>query len=145
MSKGFGTTTLKDIGCHWMVCMAVFLSGQAQDMSGKYLGIWFPISTFVMIGFEHIPANFYLLWIGLMAPGETDVTFVDVLWKNWIPVTLGNFIAGAFCVALRYSFIFGRLGGKADGSTSFSISAQAKRSMGIDLPKAGSDPEAQAA
>merc|ERR1719174_2850251 len=92
VSKDFGTTFLKGIGCNWMVCMAVLLCGQAQDMSGKYLGIWFPISTFVMIGFEHIPANFYLLELGLLADGH-DVTIVDVFWKNWIPVTLGNFFA----------------------------------------------------
>merc|ERR1719265_2170226 len=76
VSKDFLTTFLKGVGCNWMVCMAVFICGQAQDMSGKYLGIWFPISTYVMIGFEHIPANFYLLEIGLLAgPGYSDVTF----------------------------------------------------------------------
>jgi len=109
VSKDFTTTFLKGIGCNWMVCMAVFLCGQASDMTGKYVAIWFPISTFVMIGFEHIPANFYLLEIGLLA-GEPDVTFMDVLVKNWIPVTLGNFVAGAFIVAGGYSLFFGRLG-----------------------------------
>jgi formate/nitrite transporter len=111
-AKGFGTTFLKGIGCNWMVCMAVFLQGQAQDMCGKYLGIWFPISTFVMIGFEHIPANFYLLSLALVGGSkeEKGVDFVDVLWKNWIPVTLGNFVAGAIIVAAGYSFAFGRLG-----------------------------------
>jgi formate/nitrite transporter len=108
-SKGFITTFLKGIGCNWMVCMAVFLCGQAQDMTGKYLGIWFPISTFVMIGFEHIPANFYITELGLIAD-NTPVTFADVLVKNWIPVTLGNFFAGAFIVAGGYSCFFGRLG-----------------------------------
>eukprot|EP00929_Paragymnodinium_shiwhaense_P032280 TRINITY_DN1791_c0_g6_i1.p1 TRINITY_DN1791_c0_g6~~TRINITY_DN1791_c0_g6_i1.p1 ORF type:complete len:150 (+),score=37.13 TRINITY_DN1791_c0_g6_i1:44-451(+) len=84
----------------------------AQDMTGKYVGIWFPISTFVMIGFEHIPANFYLCEIGLLAgaDGSSDVTFVDVLVKNWIPVTLGNFVAGAFFVACGYSYVYGRFG-----------------------------------
>lgn len=114
VSKGFGTTFLKGIGCNWMVCMAVILQGQAQDMCGKYLGIWFPISTFVMIGFEHIPANFYLT-CGALVAGVVDdslevPTFLDVLWKNWIPVTLGNFVAGAFIVSGGYSFAFGRLG-----------------------------------
>eukprot|EP00929_Paragymnodinium_shiwhaense_P111201 TRINITY_DN7890_c0_g3_i1.p1 TRINITY_DN7890_c0_g3~~TRINITY_DN7890_c0_g3_i1.p1 ORF type:complete len:213 (+),score=24.42 TRINITY_DN7890_c0_g3_i1:404-1042(+) len=112
VSYDFLTTFLRGIGCNWMVCMAVFLCGQAQDMTGKYLAIWFPISTFVMIGFEHIPANFYLLEIGLLAPGH-DVTFWDVLLKNWIPVTIGNFVAGAFIVAGGYSFAFGRLGESA--------------------------------
>eukprot|EP00929_Paragymnodinium_shiwhaense_P032274 TRINITY_DN1791_c0_g3_i1.p1 TRINITY_DN1791_c0_g3~~TRINITY_DN1791_c0_g3_i1.p1 ORF type:complete len:151 (+),score=55.86 TRINITY_DN1791_c0_g3_i1:50-454(+) len=81
----------------------------AQDMTGKYVGIWFPISTFVMIGFEHIPANFYICEIGLLA-ARNDVTFVDVLVKNWIPVTLGNFVAGAFIVAAGYSYVYGRFG-----------------------------------
>lgn len=112
ISKDFGTTFLKGIGCNWMVCMAVLLCGQAQDMCGKYLGIWFPISTFVMIGFEHIPANFYLMLIGLLAD-DSDVSFWDVLVKNWIPVTMGNFVAGAFIVAGGYSFMFGRLGSLA--------------------------------
>eukprot|EP00929_Paragymnodinium_shiwhaense_P021015 TRINITY_DN13821_c0_g3_i1.p2 TRINITY_DN13821_c0_g3~~TRINITY_DN13821_c0_g3_i1.p2 ORF type:complete len:126 (+),score=18.86 TRINITY_DN13821_c0_g3_i1:2-379(+) len=78
-------------------------------MTSKYVGIWFPISTFVMIGFEHIPANFYLCEIGLLANGS-DVTFADVLLKNWIPVTLGNFVAGAFIVAAGYSYVYGRVG-----------------------------------
>jgi len=109
VAKDFFVTFVKGIGCNWMVCMAVFLCGQAQDMCGKYLGIWFPISTFVMIGFEHIPANFYLMLLGLLADGS-DITFQDVLVKNWIPVTLGNFVAGAFIVAGGYSCMFGRLG-----------------------------------
>merc|ERR1719254_199959 len=130
VSKNFGTTFAKGIGCNWMVCMAVFLQGQAQDMCGKYLGIWFPISTFVMIGFEHIPANFYLLTIGLIcaANEKADVTFADVWWKNWVPVTLGNFVAGAFIVAGGYSFLFGRLGKQRD----MNMQASARKSMGFD-------------
>merc|ERR1711988_63071 len=106
-SKRFDQTFAKGIGCNWMVCMAVFLQGQAQDFTGKCVGIYLPISTFVMIGFEHIPANFYLLALAMV---NGDVPFVDVLIKNWIPTTLGNFVAGAFIVALSYSFFFGRLG-----------------------------------
>ena len=48
-----------------MVCIAVFLCGQAQDMAGKMVGIWFPISAFVAIGFEHVPANMFMMPLGL--------------------------------------------------------------------------------
>merc|ERR1719171_1348364 len=65
IKKDFGITFVKGIGCNWMVCMAVFLSSQAQDMAGKMVGIWFPISCFVAIGFEHIPANMYMIPLGL--------------------------------------------------------------------------------
>lgn len=132
-SKGFFTTFCKGIGCNWMVCMAVFLCGQSQDMVGKYLGIWFPISCFVMIGFEHIPANFYITILGLMA-GTSDVTFADVLLKNWIPTTLGNFVAGAFIIAGGYSFVFGALGKRATLDSAPAIRDAARRSMGYNEP-----------
>jgi formate/nitrite transporter FocA (FNT family) len=40
VSATFGQTFVKGIMCNWMVCMAVFLSCQAQDMTGKMVGIW---------------------------------------------------------------------------------------------------------
>lgn len=130
ISKRFDQTFAKGIGCNWMVCMAVFLSGQAQDFAGKCVAIYLPISTFVMIGFEHIPANFYLLCLAMV---NGDVGFVDVLWKNWIPTTLGNFVAGAFIVALAYSFFFGRLGNTVLGDAEREQKA-ARKSTGIALP-----------
>merc|ERR1719222_812519 len=89
VAKDFGTTLAKGIGCNWMVCMAVFLQGQAQDMCGKYLSIWLPISAFVMIGFEHTPANFFMMTMGLLCGSEEHggVTLMDVILKNWIPVS----------------------------------------------------------
>merc|ERR1712187_427518 len=86
-AKNFFVTFLKGIGCNWMVCMAVFLQGQAQDMTGKVIAIYLPISTFVMCGFEHIPANFYLLGLAVIT-GQAD--FAKVVLNNWIPVTIGN-------------------------------------------------------
>ena len=40
VSKDFGKTFVKGIMCNWMVCMATFLCSQAQDMTGKMVGIW---------------------------------------------------------------------------------------------------------
>jgi formate/nitrite transporter len=51
--SSFGPTVVKAIMCNWLVCMAVWLAGSANDLAGKMVGIWFPISTFVAIGFEH--------------------------------------------------------------------------------------------
>eukprot|EP00931_Biecheleriopsis_adriatica_P106192 TRINITY_DN8069_c0_g1_i1.p1 TRINITY_DN8069_c0_g1~~TRINITY_DN8069_c0_g1_i1.p1 ORF type:complete len:314 (+),score=69.23 TRINITY_DN8069_c0_g1_i1:64-1005(+) len=127
-SKRFDITFAKGIGCNWMVCMAVFLSGMAQDFTGKCVAIYLPISTFVMIGFEHIPANFYLL---IMAWLNGDITFVDILVKNWIPTTLGNFVSGALIVALSYSYLFGRLGGNSPREKE-KVSLGAQKSMGIE-------------
>mmetsp|Transcript_102946 Transcript_102946/g.330226 ORF Transcript_102946/g.330226 Transcript_102946/m.330226 type:complete len:128 (+) Transcript_102946:1-384(+) len=81
----------------------------AQDMAGKMVGIWFPISCFVAIGFEHIPANFFILTMGLLA--GADLTVWDIFIKNMVPTTLGNLFAGAFFVAFGYAYAFGSIGG----------------------------------
>jgi len=106
--SSFGPTVVKAIMCNWLVCMAVWLAGAANDLAGKMVGIWFPISTFVAIGLEHSVANMFLLPLGLL--GGAEVSFMDAIVKNLIPVTIGNAIAGAVIVAAGYSYAFGALG-----------------------------------
>ena len=57
----------KAVLCNWLVCLAVFLATSASDLTGKMVGIWFPISTFVAIGLEHSVANMFILPLGLLA------------------------------------------------------------------------------
>jgi formate/nitrite transporter FocA (FNT family) len=49
-SVGLAATIMRAIMCNWMVCLAVFLSTAANDLTGKMLGCYLPISTFVGIG-----------------------------------------------------------------------------------------------
>jgi formate/nitrite transporter len=107
-SMGFMPTFVKAVMCNWLVCLAVFLSTQAQDMAGKFVGIWLCISTFVAIGFEHSVANLFLLPLGLLA--SAPLTLGQAVVKNLIPVTLGNAFAGAVIIAGGFSFLFGKLG-----------------------------------
>jgi formate/nitrite transporter len=113
-SMPFGPTLVKAIMCNWLVCMGVWLSTQAQDMGGKMVGIWFPISMFVAIGFEHSVANFFLLPIGLLAGAPLSI--FDIVVKNIIPVTIGNTLAGAIIIGCGFSFMFGSLGQGDKGS-----------------------------
>ncbi|CAE8618934.1 unnamed protein product [Polarella glacialis] len=110
----FGQTLVKAIMCNWLVCMAVWLATSAQDLAGKMVGIWFPISMFVAIGFEHSVANFFMLPAGLLAGAPLSVA--DVIFKNLIPVTIGNTIAGALIIGCGFSFAFGSLGQGERGS-----------------------------
>ena len=107
-AAGFMPTFVKAVMCNWLVCLAVFLATQAQDLAGKMVGIWFPISTFVAIGFEHSVANLFLLPLGLLA--AAPLTLGDVIIKNLIPVTLGNAFAGAVIIGGGFSFLHGKLG-----------------------------------
>lgn len=106
----FGQNFVKAIMCNWMVSLAVFLSGASNDLAGKMVGIWFPISTFVAIGLEHSVANLFIMPAALLM--GCPLTLSGVLMKNIIPVLMGNAVAGALVVAGSYSYQFGRLGGK---------------------------------
>ena len=120
-SKVFGGTIaqilVKATLCNWMVSLALFLSGAASDLTGKLVGIWFPISTFVAIGLEHSIANLFLLPSALLlkVPG---LTLGNIIFKNLLPAVIGNAIGGALVVAGSYSYQFGSLG--KDHRTAFS-------------------------
>jgi len=114
-TKNWGVILLRGIGCNWLVCMAVFLCTIAQDMTGKYVGIFFPISTFVACGFEHYPANAYALPLAYLAfqkeayAQPDSPNFFDMLWKNLIPASIGNLFAGVVIMSMGFSFFFGSL------------------------------------
>lgn len=107
----FGQTIVKAILCNWMVSIAVFLAGASNDLVGKLVGVWFPISTFVAIGLEHSVANMFIMPAALLL--GVPLTISDVLFRNVVPVVIGNAIAGAFVVSASYSYQFGNLGRKS--------------------------------
>lgn len=110
----FGQTVVKAIMCNWLVCMAVWLATSAQDLASKMVGIWFPISMFIMIGFEHSVANMFMLPAGLLS--GAPVSIATAWWKNLLPVTIGNLIAGTVIIGAGFSFAFGKLGSGQRGS-----------------------------
>ena len=109
--SSFMKMVVKGIFCNYLVCMAIFLATQARDMMGRYISIWVAVSTFVMTGYEHSVANMYLLPAALVA--GTTASAKDMIFKNLIPVTIGNGIAGSILVALSFSYAFGKVGGCA--------------------------------
>jgi len=86
------------MGCNWLVGLSVWLCYGAKGSSGKILAIWFPIMTFVLIGFQHSVANIFLLAAAIF---EGYITWFDFI-QNLIPVYLGNIAGGMVFVALFY-------------------------------------------
>ncbi|WP_026692359.1 formate/nitrite transporter family protein [Peribacillus kribbensis] len=86
------------VGCNWLVGLAVWLAYGAEEMSGKILGIWFPIMGFVAIGFQHVVANMFVIPAAIFGGGATWGDFI----MNFIPVFIGNAIGGAVFVAMAY-------------------------------------------
>lgn len=111
------------IMCNWLVCIAVWMSFGAKDMTGKLLAVFFPIMLFVSSGFEHSIANMYYIPAGILAKnvpafadaaaklGVTPEKLAHLNWSsffmnNLLPVTIGNIIGGAFFVGVAYWFIY---------------------------------------
>jgi len=93
----------RGILCNALVCLAVWLSFSARTAAGKILAILWPISAFVLLGFEHSVANMYLLPQGMIAGAQVGI---GVVITNLFWVTLGNIIGGAGGVALAYRFAY---------------------------------------
>jgi len=107
--------------CNVLVCLAVWLAFGARTTTDKVLAVLFPVSAFVVAGFEHSVANMYLIPLGLFikawAPaalwtqlGRSAADYADLTWPafvaNLVPVTLGNIIGGGVLVGLVYWFVY---------------------------------------
>lgn len=89
--------------CNALVCLAVWLTFAARTAVGKIMAILWPISAFVLLGFEHSIANMYLLPQGMIAGAEVSAM---AILNNLFWVTLGNIAGGAGGVALAYRFAY---------------------------------------
>lgn len=121
-SLGFFQAIILGIFCNVLVCLAVWLCYSAKTTSDKILAILFPITAFVVIGFEHSVANMYFIpkalliksyagsefWTSINASPEMygHLTWGNFFIQNLIPVTMGNVIGGAGLVGLVYWFVY---------------------------------------
>ncbi|MGG0658361.1 formate/nitrite transporter family protein [Rummeliibacillus pycnus] len=97
-ADSFLQTFISGIGCNWLVCLAVWLAYGANDFVGKIAGIWFPVTAFVAIGFQHVVANMFVIPAAIFAGQATWTEFIS----NVIPAFLGNVVGGAVFVGLIY-------------------------------------------
>jgi len=104
VNMDFTVALIRGIGCNWLVCLAVWLANASDDITGKILGIWFPIMAFVCIGFEHSVANMFFIPLGMFC--GANINFVQIITANLIPVTIGNIIGGAIFVACIYWYTY---------------------------------------
>lgn len=108
-SLSFGDAIIRGILCNFLVCIAVWISFAAKDVTGKIAGLFFPIMIFVVCGFEHSVANMYYIAAGIFAKtipvyaqaaADAGVELSSVGWgsgllNNLLPVTIGNIVGGA--------------------------------------------------
>eukprot|EP00727_Mastigamoeba_balamuthi_P001854 m51a1_g11666 hypothetical protein (308) ;mRNA; f:8270-9597 len=78
VSYGFGTAFLSGMGCNWLVCLAVLMATAGKTLACKVAVIWFPIQTFVTIGYEHCVANMFFIPVGILY--GANVSWPDFVW-----------------------------------------------------------------
>lgn len=115
VNLSFIDAILRGILCNTLVCLAVWVSFVATDLSGKVMSLYLPIALFVLCGFEHSVANMYFIPVGLLSAAatgaasqaaEAGLTWLTFLYKNLLPVTIGNIIGGTGIVGIGYWFVY---------------------------------------
>jgi formate transporter len=113
VGNSLGVTLVKSVMCNWMVSLAVFFAGSSNSLVGKFVGAWVPGATFVALKLEHLIVNFFIFAAAWALGAPAGVSLASVVFKNLIPVAIGNTFAGAVIVAMNYSYQFGGLGKKS--------------------------------
>lgn len=103
-SAPFYKIFLKGMAGNWMVALAMWLAYAAKDVTGKIIGIWFPIMAFVAMGFEHCVANMFFIPTAIFY--GADITWTEFIVNNLIPATLGNIAGGALMVGAIYWYVY---------------------------------------
>lgn len=105
LELGWTEAFVRGILCNILVCLAVWISMGGRSVTDKVLGILFPITAFVALGFEHCVANMYFLPAGWFLDAGS-VPIGAVIRDNLVPVTLGNIVGGGGIVAGVYGFVY---------------------------------------
>lgn len=111
--------------CNLMVCLAVWAAYSGRTTTDKILAVTLPIALFVSAGFEHSVANMFMVPLGILiedgAPADfwistgldkadyADLTVLDFLGHNLLPVTLGNIVGGGVMIGIFYWTVFRRV------------------------------------
>ena len=110
-----GEAFARGILCNVLVCLGVWLAMGGHSVTDKILGILFPISAFVTLGFEHSIANWFFLPYGLALDAQGLVTLAGSA-RNLLVVTAGNIVGGTLLVAGVYWLAYRRGAGKPEAS-----------------------------
>jgi formate transporter len=121
VALAFGQAFFLGILCNVLVCLAVWLAIGARTTTDKVLAVLFPVSAFVVAGFEHSVANMYLIPLALFLKNWAPATlwtqmgaqaseFAALTWlaffRSLVPVTIGNIVGGGVLVGGVYWFVY---------------------------------------
>ena len=90
---------LKGVGANFMVCLAIWQATCAEDVASKIIALWFPVTGFVAMGFDHCIANQFFIPLGMMM--GADVSIGRCIGAIFM-ATFGNAVGGGFGIGAVY-------------------------------------------
>ena len=112
--------------CNMLVCLGVWMTFASKEAMTRAMLLMLPVAMFVSSGFEHSIANMFMVPLGIaiaqFAEPEffsalnlsrdqfNDLTLMNFIFNNLIPVTLGNILGGGVIVGLGYWVIENKTG-----------------------------------
>jgi formate transporter len=106
MALPFWTAFFRGVLCNSMVCLGVWMSMAGRSVIDKVIAIVFPISAFVVAGFEHCIANLYFFSMALLLHEGNVAVMLPGILKNVAAVVAGNAIGGSVLVGLVYYLVY---------------------------------------
>ena len=107
-SLEFWPAFFRGVLCNWLVCMGVWMSYSADDVSGRIVPLAMAVSAFIMSGAEHSVANMFYIPIGYMVSSAPAAQGFAAAARNLLPVTLGNVVGGGVLVGTMYWWAYMR-------------------------------------
>ena len=106
-TAGFRHVLARAFLCNWLVCLACYQAGAAQDVFGKLASIFFPVMAFVAIGFDHLVANMFIIPFGMCL--GAPITVGHYIVYSMIPTLIGNMASAVVMISFTYSMCYGTL------------------------------------
>lgn len=105
-SYSFVQNLLKAMAGNFYVCLGIYLQNMVRPLHVKFLLLNLAVYTFVCIGYSHAVADMFLMIMGTI--NDAPVPMRTLVWKLFVPVTIGNIIGGSFfgAVIVWYLHIF---------------------------------------
>ncbi|KAI5363326.1 Putative formate/nitrite transporter, aquaporin [Septoria linicola] len=120
---------LRGVGCNFLVRMAFFMSLGSVEFVSKVYTIWIPVWAFVIAGYQHSIANYFMVPIGMFYGVNFSVG--KFIYQSIIPATLGNIVGGALLGAVPFWYLYGR-GEPANVQTGHVVQGQDEHKHRVD-------------
>ena len=102
-----GAMFLRGILCNVLVCLGVWMGMAGKTVSGRIIGLFFPVFVFVICGYEHCIANMFYIPAGMMSAARAGIAVEGLhllgFGRNLLFVTLGNIVGGAGLGAMYWA------------------------------------------